>query len=90
MSQKYWRLVFVVAIIFKSSCIFTTKVLYFIKIRLAIDNMDIHLVFTLWSSFKPLAPSNLSKVPRSKCILSEDEKYVYIVHNKPSLHQNAS
>jgi hypothetical protein len=39
-------------------------------------NMEIHLTFTLWSSFKPLVSSNLTKVPCSKCLLGEGEKYV--------------
>jgi hypothetical protein len=42
MSQKYWRLVFVAAIICKSSCIFTTRVLYFTKTHLARNNMSLH------------------------------------------------
>ncbi len=46
MSQRYWRLVFFVAIICKSLCIFTTRVLYFTKTHLSRNNMEIHLTFT--------------------------------------------
>lgn len=46
MSQRYWRLVFVVSIICKSLCIFTTRVLYFTKTHLSRNNMEIHLTLT--------------------------------------------
>jgi hypothetical protein len=46
--------------------------------------MDIHLVFTLQSNKKPLVSKNLAKVPFSKCLLGEDDKYVYVIYNNPS------
>jgi hypothetical protein len=87
MSQIYYRLVFVVATICKSSCIFTTRVLYFVKNYLVGNNMEIHIIFTLWSSFRPLVSSNLARVPCSKCFLCEDEKYVYVVCSNPPVYQ---
>jgi hypothetical protein len=87
MSQRYWRLVFTVATICKSSCISTTRVLYSVKTHLAKNNMDIHLIFTLRSNFGPLVSSNLARVPCSKCLLGEDEKYVYIMCSNPSSFQ---
>ncbi len=72
------------ATICKSSCIFTIVILYLIKIHLVGDNMEIHLILTLWSNFKPLVSRNLAKVPFSKGFLDEDEKYVYVIYNNPS------
>jgi hypothetical protein len=57
----------------------TTKVLYFVRTCLARKNMEIHLGFTLWSSF-----NNLLKVPWSKYLLGEYDKYVYKVYNNLS------
>jgi hypothetical protein len=31
-----------------------------------------------------LVSRNLAKVPFSKCLLGEDEKYVYVIYNNPS------
>jgi len=87
MSQIYYRLVFVVATICKSSCIFTTKVLYFVKNHLVGNNMEIHLIFTLRNNFRPLVSSNLAIVPCSKIFLCEDEKYVYVVCSNPWVYQ---
>ncbi len=67
-------MVFVVATICKSSFIFTTRVLYFAKTCLIRNNMEIHLIFTLWNNFKPLVSSN----KYWNCIFGEDEKYVYV------------
>jgi hypothetical protein len=41
--------------------------------------MEIHLIITLRSNFKPLVSSNLAKVACPKCLFDEDEKYVYVV-----------
>ncbi len=78
MSQKYWKLIFVELpqYVCKSSCIFTTRILYFVRIHLVGENMEIHLVFTLQNNFKPLVSSKLAKVPYSKYLLGEDEKCV--------------
>ncbi len=84
MSQRYWRLVFTIAIICISSCIFTTRIWYSARTHWARNNMEIHLVFTLQSNFKPLVSRNLARIPCSKCLLSEDEKYVYVMCSNPS------
>jgi hypothetical protein len=46
--------------------------------------MEIHLIITLQSNFKPLVSSNLAKMVWSKCLFDEDEKYVYVVCNNLS------
>jgi len=48
------------------------------------DKMEIHLIITLWSNYKPLVSSNLAKMTCPKCLFDEDEKYVYVVCNNLS------
>ncbi len=48
------------------------------------EKMEIHLIITLWSNFKPLVSNNLAKVACPKCLFDEDEKYMYVVCNNLS------
>jgi hypothetical protein len=73
-SQRCYWFVFDSTIVCMSSFIFTTKNRYFVRTHLAGDSMEIHLVFTLHSIFKPLVSRNLAKAHCSRCLFSEDEK----------------
>jgi hypothetical protein len=76
MSQRYWRLIFVI------NSFSPPK--FYIEICLIGENMEIHLVFTLWSNFRPFLLRSVGRMSCSRCLFGEDEKCVYMVCNNPS------
>jgi hypothetical protein len=84
MSQRYQRFVFVVAtIIFKSSFIITTRVMFFIKTRLARDNMEIYLVSTYKVVLNLWLLSSLTIMHFTGFCFKEKEKLGYMYLQQP-------
>jgi hypothetical protein len=54
------RFIFVATTQFKSLFMWTTRILYLENIFFIGDNIEIHLVFTLHSNFRPLVLSSLT------------------------------
>jgi hypothetical protein len=50
----------------------TTGILYLESIFFIGDNIEINLVFTLHSNFRPLVSSSLTRLPCSRCFFGEE------------------
>jgi hypothetical protein len=73
MLQRYSRFVFVAITCFKSLFMWITKLLYSTNIFFTGDNLEIHLVLTLCSNFKPLISSSLARLLCSRCFFGEEK-----------------